>query len=101
MSPYSNINQKNLPLDPFNKSFGPRSLYDNATLNPSFDDLESQATKMKIINNGQINKIRKGSLPTHIKNNKNFTYGLRSDLDSNFNIAPGTFYIKRGESSMN
>ena len=36
---------------------------------------------MHIINNGAINKIRKGSIPLSVKNDKNFTFGMKSDID--------------------
>lgn len=47
---------------------------------------------MNIINNGNINKIRKGSIPATVKNNKDFTYGMRSDVDakSNPNMSDST-----------
>ena len=36
---------------------------------------------MHIINNGAINKLRKGSIPLSVKNDKNFTFGMKSDID--------------------
>lgn len=45
----------------------------------SFDDLESQAAMMNIINMGQLNKKRKESVPLSIINNKNFIFGIKSD----------------------
>jgi len=36
---------------------------------------------MKIMNNGEITKKRKGTVPKTVKNDKNFTFGMRSDLD--------------------
>ena len=46
---------------------------------------------MNIINNGQINRQRKGTIPTVIRNNKDFTFGMRSDVDSNSDISPGKY----------
>jgi len=56
---------------------------------------------MKIINNGQINKLRKGSLPSRLKKNKEFTYGIRSDLSNSHYIEPGKFFVLKGETQMN
>ena len=97
-TPYSNMKTFSglqTTMDMY-KSPGPSSFVASASL----DDLESQATQMKIINNGQINKLRKGSLPSYIKKNKEFTYGIRSDLQSNSNIEPGKFHVLKGESQM-
>lgn len=47
--------------------------------NMSFDDLESQAAMMNIINMGKLNKKRKESIPLSIMNNKNFIFGIKSD----------------------
>ena len=55
---------------------------------------------MNIINNGQINRQRKGTIPTSIKNNKDFTFGMRSDVDSNSEISPGKYGGGKPGSSM-
>jgi len=36
---------------------------------------------MQITNNGRVNKDRKGGIPASVKNNKDFTFGVRSDND--------------------
>jgi len=36
---------------------------------------------MNITNNGELNKMRKGGIPESVKNDKNFTFGKRSDVD--------------------
>ena len=36
---------------------------------------------MNIINNGRINKLRQGGLPEKVKNNKEFTFGVRSNFE--------------------
>ena len=48
---------------------------------------------MNIINNGRLNKLRKGGIPMTVKNNKDFTFGVRSDNDNAAfdNIPPGVF----------
>ena len=55
---------------------------------------------MNIINNGQINRLRKGTIPSSIKNNKDFTFGMRSDIDSNSDISPGKYAATKGGSGM-
>ena len=59
---------------------------------------------MKIINNGSINKSRKDSVPLNVKNNKDFTYGMRSDLDPQHSLGspvpPGVYTNKKGASSI-
>ena len=47
--------------------------------NMSFEDLESQAAMMNIVNMGLINKKRKESIPQSIINNRNYTFGIKSD----------------------
>jgi hypothetical protein len=50
---------------------------------------------MKIINNGSVNKGRKDSVPLSVKNNKDFTFGMRSDLDPQHSLSmtvqPGVY----------
>ena len=53
----------------------------SAARNINFDELESQAAILKVINNGNLNKNRKGGLPSSVKNDKNFVFGIKSDLD--------------------
>jgi hypothetical protein len=57
---------------------------------------------MNIINNGRLNKIRKGGIPSTVKNNKDFTFGVRSDNDNNAfdHVPPGVFVTGHGSSSM-
>ena len=57
---------------------------------------------MKIMNNGQINKNRKDTVPKKVKNDKNFTFGMRSDLDPQHssNQIPGVYSSQKGASSM-
>jgi len=55
---------------------------------------------MNIINNGQINRLRKGTIPSSIKNNKDFTFGMRSDVDSNSDISPGKYAGGKAGSGM-
>lgn len=38
---------------------------------------------MKIINMGEVNKRRKESIPQSIVNDKNYTFGIKSDLHLN------------------
>jgi len=52
---------------------------------------------MKIINRGQVNRMRKASIPIKIKNNKDFTFGLPSDTHSHY--TPGKFVVKHGADS--
>jgi len=33
---------------------------------------------MNIINNGRVNRLRKGGLPSSVKNNKDFVFGVSS-----------------------
>jgi hypothetical protein len=56
---------------------------------------------MKIINMGEVNKRRKESIPQSIFNDKNYIFGIRSDLQINSaqksNISstePNTPYLK-------
>lgn len=57
---------------------------------------------MGIINNGRLNKNRKGGIPMTVKNNKDFTFGVRSDNDTGaFDKVPaGVFVTAHGSSSM-
>lgn len=59
---------------------------------------------MMIINNGQVNRMRKGSIPLSVKNNKDFTFGMRSDVisgsDQKSTGTPGKFQVKGAGSSM-
>ena len=59
---------------------------------------------MKIINNGSINKNRKDTVPLKVKNNKDFTFGIRSDIDPftgvSYSSAPGQYTSQKGASSM-
>lgn len=72
--------------------------------NVKYSDIESQAQMMQIINNGSVNKKRKDSVPLNVKNNKDFTFGMRSDLDPQHSlgspIAPGVYTSQKGASSM-
>ena len=36
---------------------------------------------MHITNNGALNKARKGGIPHSVRNNQNFTFGKKSDID--------------------
>jgi hypothetical protein len=40
--------------------------------------LESKAEMMNLINNGRINRLRKGGIPKEISGNKDFAFGLGS-----------------------
>lgn len=44
--------------------------------------------------------MRKGTIPNSIKNNKDFTFGMRSDVDSNSDISPGKYAPTKGGSGM-
>lgn len=60
---------------------------------------------MKIINNGSVNKNRKDTVPLSVKNNKDFTFGMRSDLDPQHSLGgnsvkPGVYTSQKGASSM-
>lgn len=43
-----------------------------------FEDLESHAKMMKVINQGGSMKNRRGSLPKNISKNSNYTFGVKS-----------------------
>ena len=57
---------------------------------------------MKIMNNGQINKGRKDTVPKNVKNDKNFTFGMSSNLDPQHSSSkiPGIYSSQKGASSM-
>jgi hypothetical protein len=58
---------------------------------------------MKIVNNGSINKSRKDTVPSSIKNDHNFVFGIKSDLDpqhSSIGSLPGVYTSQKGASSM-
>ena len=89
--PYTSVNVKNSYQIPDSKS--------SARVG-SYDDLESQAKEMKIINEGWVNKSRKSTIPAKLKKNKDFTFGIPSDLGSHY--TPGKFVLKHtGDSHMN
>lgn len=44
----------------------------------NFDELESTAEKMNIINNGRMNRQRKNGIPGIVKNNKEHIFGVTS-----------------------
>lgn len=44
-----------------------------------FEDIESQATMMKLINKGQSIKSRKISAPKAVVGNKEYTFGIKSN----------------------
>ena len=56
---------------------------------------------LKIINNGLVNQGRKGGLPSKIAGDKNFTFGIKSDLDLQNMDSPGLVRRDKGTSSMN
>ena len=90
-NPYGNIN--------------PSELSGSASTKVKYTDLESQAAMMMIINNGQVNRMRKGSIPLSVKNNKDFTFGMRSDVMSgsdqkSHQSTPGKFQNPGAGSSM-
>ena len=51
-----------------------------------------------------MNKNRKDTVPLKVKNNKDFVFGMRSDLDSQHGLAsppmPGQYTSQKGASSM-
>ena len=55
------------------------------------EELETKARD--VINRGIGSKIRKTSVPQKIKNNKNYTFGLSSDVTHHM---PGMFSLKPG-----
>lgn len=57
---------------------------------------------MNIINNGKFIFKKKGTLPKSIKNNKEFTFGIRSEVESpnGFTPPPGVFIPGHGAGSM-
>ena len=93
-NPYGNIGGAATKSDAMSKSFGGRT--------GTYDDLESQAADMNISNNGRVNRQRKGGIPASVKNNKDFTFGVRSDNDfpSGASPKPGVFVAGQGSSSM-
>lgn len=46
-----------------------------------YESLELKAEDLNIINNGRINKLRQGGLPENIRSNKEFTFGVKSNLE--------------------
>ena len=95
---YCLSNPYDLPKEQLKSNFD-RQSYTNLR---SYDELESQATSMKIINNTQQNSLKKGTIPEVIRTNQNFTFGMRSDMDDEKNhlVAPGVFQTKKGASQM-
>jgi hypothetical protein len=55
---------------------------------------------MRIINNGSINKNRKETVPLSVKQDKNYTFGMRSDLDPQHSAIPGVYHSQKGASSV-
>ena len=57
---------------------------------------------MQVTNNGRVNKDRKGGIPASVKNNKDFTFGVRSDNDfpTGASPKPGVYVPGHGSSSM-
>lgn len=47
-----------------------------------YEDLESKATLMNIINNGRVNKQRQGGIPVSIKNDLTHTFGIGSHSEA-------------------
>jgi hypothetical protein len=49
----------------------------------NYDNLESKAALLKIINLGEVNRKRKESIPQSVFKDKNFTFGMKSELHLN------------------
>jgi hypothetical protein len=69
----------------------------------TFDELESQAASMRLINHHSATKLNQKLLPQNIRSNKDFTFGVRSDhdFDKEKHLSPGQFFCKKGFSSVN
>ena len=57
---------------------------------------------MMIINEGKLNKMRKQALPNNVIKNKEFTFGMQSQMDGSGKLTPGRYLGSQGkESTMN
>lgn len=62
-----------------------------------YQDLESQAKSMMIINEGKLNKMRKQALPKNVMKNKDFTFGMQSQMDGSGKLTPGRYVGSQGK----